>query len=153
MTQSTPGMPAWQGINHVALVTPDLDATTHFYQNVLGLRLLALLPPGEAHGRHAILSVGGSGLGLHFFEDPTAQIFTHPDALGAMHFVPGALQHIALSLPDEEAGQALFAHLHEAGIPTTEVMEQGLTRNFVLLDNIGILIEVAWFIPGRFPLS
>ena len=153
MTQPTPTVPAWQGINHIALVTPDLEATLHFYQTVLGLKLVALLPAGEAHGHHAILSAGGKGLGLHFFEDAAAQIFTHPDALGALHFIPGALQHIALSLPDEEAGQALLAHLHEVGIQTTELMEQEATQSFGLLDNTGLMIEIAWFKPGRFPLS
>jgi catechol 2,3-dioxygenase-like lactoylglutathione lyase family enzyme len=148
-TETTPEAgPGWQGIHHIALVTPDLAATLHFYQDVLGLKLTVLLPAGEGHGRHAILSAGGTGLGLHFFEDATAQIFTHPDALGGLRFISGALQHIALALPDEEAGQALLARLQELGIQTTAIMEQARHRSFGLLDNMGLMLEVAWFKPA-----
>jgi Glyoxalase/Bleomycin resistance protein/Dioxygenase superfamily len=56
VTMTVPAQPetAWQGINHVALVTPDLAATIHFYRDLLGLRLAALLPATEEHGRHAL---------------------------------------------------------------------------------------------------
>ena len=33
--------PRWRGINHLALVTPDMDATVRFYAGVLGMRLVA----------------------------------------------------------------------------------------------------------------
>jgi catechol 2,3-dioxygenase-like lactoylglutathione lyase family enzyme len=155
LSSETPseGGPSWQGIHHIALVTPDLAATLHFYQEVLGLQLIVLLSAGEGHGRHAILSVGGTGLGLQFFEDASAQIFTHPDALSELRFIPGALQHVALALPDEETGQRLLARLHGLGIPTTELMDQERHRSFGLLDNIGLMLEVAWFKPGRSALG
>ena len=34
------GRPRWRGINHLALVTPDMDATVRFYHGVLGMRLV-----------------------------------------------------------------------------------------------------------------
>jgi catechol 2,3-dioxygenase-like lactoylglutathione lyase family enzyme len=151
MTFSTRPVRAWQGVNHIALVTPDLDATIHFYQNLLGFRLLAVLPPNDLHGRHCMLWPGGLGLGLHFFERADAQIFTHPDALSALHFVPGALQHISFTLQDEEAGQALRQRLHELGIQSTEIMDQGPVYNFLFLDPHGIQLEAAWFKPGATP--
>jgi len=30
--------PRWRGVNHLALVTPDMDATVRFYHGVLGMR-------------------------------------------------------------------------------------------------------------------
>ena len=33
--------PAWSGINHLALITADMDATVRFYHGVLGARLAA----------------------------------------------------------------------------------------------------------------
>ncbi|MDA8047486.1 MAG: VOC family protein, partial [Actinomycetota bacterium] len=33
--------PHWRGINHLALVTTDMDATVRFYHSVLGARLVA----------------------------------------------------------------------------------------------------------------
>jgi hypothetical protein len=38
--------PTWRGINHLALVTNDMDATIRFYHGVLGARLVS-------GGRHA----------------------------------------------------------------------------------------------------
>ena len=151
MPLSTQSVQVWQGVNHIALVTLDLDATIHFYQDVLGLRLLANLPPNDLHGRHCVLWPGGSGLGLHFFELADAQIFTHPDALSSLCFVPGALQHISLTLPDAEAGRAMWERLNTLGIQTTEIMEQRPIYNFGFLDNNGIQVEVAWFKPGVAP--
>jgi catechol 2,3-dioxygenase-like lactoylglutathione lyase family enzyme len=149
MPAPAPTVIPWQGVNHIALVTRDLDATIHFYRELLNIAPLAVLPPGEGHGRHAVLSVGGASLGLHFFEDAGAQIFTHPDALGAMHMVPGAVQHIALTLPTEEALTTLRERLQHRGIRTTALMDQGVTRSFLFLDNNEILLEAAWFTSGQ----
>ena len=33
--------PQWQRINHLALITSDMDATVRFYHGVLGARLVA----------------------------------------------------------------------------------------------------------------
>src|SRR4029077_10955742 len=38
--------PAWHGVNHLALVTPDMDATVRFYHGVLGMRLVATVMAG-----------------------------------------------------------------------------------------------------------
>jgi hypothetical protein len=32
-------IPPWRGFHHVALVTPDLDATIRFYGGVVGMRV------------------------------------------------------------------------------------------------------------------
>jgi catechol 2,3-dioxygenase-like lactoylglutathione lyase family enzyme len=153
MTLPTQIVPQWQGINHIALVTPDLAATIHFYQDILGLRLAALLPASEEHGRHAMLSTDGSGNStgqvLHFFEEAAAQIFTDPAALTAVRFVPGALQHIALTLPDEVAGQALHARLQGLGIETTQIEDLRRNRSFRMLDPTGLIVEVAWLKPSQ----
>lgn len=149
MTRPTETSPDWQGINHIALVTPDLAATIHFYQDILGLRLAAVMPPSDEHGAHAILSPGGTGQGLHFFEDPAAQIFTDPQSMTAVRLVPGALQHIALTLPDEAAGQALQNRLRGLGVQTTDIADLRLNRSFRMLDNMGLIVEVAWLKPGQ----
>src|SRR6201995_4493493 len=49
-------MPRWRGINHLALITPDMDATVRFYHGVLGARLVAHL--GNEHFRHYFFEFG-----------------------------------------------------------------------------------------------
>lgn len=136
--------PVWQGIHHVALVTPDLDTTIQFYRDVLGMQLLFVAPAGEMHGRHAAFLPGVGFLGLHFFEMPNAQIFGHPDLTEEMHWFPGALHHISFALPDERTALALQKRLQSQGIATTGVMDQGGIFNMVFQDNNGMLLEAAW---------
>ena len=40
-TDQLPEPPRWSGINHLALVTPDMDATVRFYAGTLGMRVVA----------------------------------------------------------------------------------------------------------------
>ena len=45
-----PSTPPWRGINHLALVTDDMDATVRFYHGTLGARLVATIgTPGFQH--------------------------------------------------------------------------------------------------------
>ena len=142
--------PAWQGFNHVALVTRDLAATMHFYQEVLGMELLAVAPANPMHGRHCALRPGSNaehGGYLHFFEYAGAPLFEpHDRSLQASVFDPGStfLSHISFTLPDEMAAHALQRRLSAHGVPMTPIMEQGDVYNLVFLDNNGLALEAAW---------
>ena len=45
-----PATPPWRGINHLALVTDDMDATVRFYHGTLGARLVATI--GTSQFKH-----------------------------------------------------------------------------------------------------
>lgn len=142
--------PAWRGFNHVALVTRDLEATMHFYQEVLGMELLFVAPANPLHGRHCGLRPGSNAAQvayLHFFEYAGAALFgPHDRSLQASVFDPGStfLSHISFTLPDAMAGNALQSRLSAHGVPMTPVMEQGDVYNLVFLDNNGLALEAAW---------
>ncbi len=140
------GQPPWRGFHHLALVTPDLDATIRFYRDVLGLVVAFVAPATDLHGRHVMLAVdGGRGRFLHFFEQPDAAIHPYPLAAGLVFSREmGALHHIAIALPDEVAGLALRERLQALQIPVTEIMDQGPVRNLLFPDNNGLLLEAAW---------
>ena len=53
-TLKTP--PHWRGINHLALITTDMDATVRFYHGVLGAPLVATLAASEF--RHYFFEFG-----------------------------------------------------------------------------------------------
>lgn len=142
----------WRGVHHIALVTPDLDATIAFYRDVLGMHAGEVAARGG--GRHCFITPGdGDGWGLHFFEHPEAELLTSPEAAAAFFadpetmrfgFLPGALQHIALALPDEAAALALRDRLAAAIVPVSPLYGFGAIRNFMLADNNGLFIEAAW---------
>ena len=52
--RSTP--PDWRGVHHLALVTPDMDATVRFYVGVLAMPLVATLRAGPM--RHYFFELG-----------------------------------------------------------------------------------------------
>lgn len=130
----------WAGLHHLALATRDLDATIRFYCGLLGMRALFArrTPDGT---RHLFIDLGG-GATLHFWEFATAVIYTQPPRPGV--FVPGALQHLALRLPDEVALRALQIRLRAADVAVTDIFEQaGLVRLCFFEDNNGIALEAS----------
>lgn len=141
----------WRSFHHVAVVTPDLDATRAFYTCVLGMVAGDVMT--RAGARHCFVKPGeGDAWGLHFFEDAEARLFTDPeemarllaDPANAARTLPGALQHIAFAIADERAALALRERLRAHGVPMTGVFDVGLIRNFVFADNNGMLLEAAW---------
>lgn len=135
----------WGKLDHVALSTADLDATVRFYQDVLGFRLAGVGEPNELHGRHALLMMGEAGGGMHFFEHPdAARILPETLVHTISFFRPGFLQHIAFTLPSQEAALMLQERLQQQGVSMTPIMDQGASSNLIFLDNMGIMLEATW---------
>ncbi len=83
---------------------------------------------------------------MHFFEQPDAKIAVPPSdwVENIITFVPGAYQHIAIAMEDEASLQALRERLIRADVAVTVLMNQGPVRNFLFIDNNGIMIEANW---------
>ncbi|MGH3371318.1 MAG: VOC family protein [Nocardioidaceae bacterium] len=56
MTTTGTPTPQWQGMNHLALVTTDMDATVRFYHGVLGARLVSTVATDAF--RHYFVELG-----------------------------------------------------------------------------------------------
>lgn len=145
----------WQEIHHIALVTNNLDETVHFYQHVLGMQVGNIYPAFKQRGRHCFIKPGNvETWGIHFFEYPEAQIYRsdkalkrlseNPTAADLYSFLPGALQHIAFGVQNEEEAFLLREKLKSEDIIMTDIYDQGSIRNFIFIDNNGIQLEVAW---------
>src|SRR3954467_15416435 len=90
--------PHWRGVNPLAMVTPDMDATVRFYEGVLGMRLVATTMAGPM--RHYFFEIG-PGNTLAFFEWSDAPPFEKPAGIPAR--VAGQFDHLSFNLPDEES--------------------------------------------------
>jgi len=134
----------WIGINHIALVTPDLDATVRFYGRLLGLQLIAAMARrSERLGRHVMFDAGGGV--LHFFESPEARIFAPPVGhTWTPLALPGALQHVALQAPSEDALLTLHSTLEQAGVTVGVIGAIGPLESFLFVDPHGIMLEAIW---------
>src|SRR3954447_18165440 len=103
--------PRWRGINHLAMVCSDMDATVRFYVGVLGARLVATV--GTDSFRHYFFEIG-RGNAVAFFEYRGVDIAEYAKPAGVP--VPQAAQfdHLSLDLADEEALLALRDRLKAA---------------------------------------
>jgi catechol 2,3-dioxygenase-like lactoylglutathione lyase family enzyme len=140
---ATVEQPRWRGINHLALITSDMDATTRFYHGVLGARLVATI--GTPSFRHYFFEIGAQNT-IAFFEYADS----HPDRFAKPAGVPDrrAIQfdHLSLNLPDEHALELLRARLKEAGCEVTDVVDHGFMRSIYFTDPNGIALEASWWV-------
>jgi catechol 2,3-dioxygenase-like lactoylglutathione lyase family enzyme len=135
--------PAWRGLNHLALVTTDMDATVRFYHGVLGARLVAdLAGPGF---RHYFFEIG-EGATVAFFEYEKVALTPFAKPAGVPDERAVQFDHVSFTLPDEEALQALRARLKEAGCEVTDVVDHGFLRSVYFSDPNGIALEASWWV-------
>ncbi len=133
--------PRWRGVNHLALVTSDMDKTVRFYHGVLGMRLVASVMAGPM--RHYFFEIGPENT-IAFFEVKGAEAFTAPagipDRLRKAQF-----DHLSFNVPDEQALHDLRARLKAAGCGVTDVVDHGFVRSIYFNDPNGIALEASWW--------
>jgi len=132
--------PRWRGVNHLALVTPDMDATVRFYHGVLGMRLVATLRAGPM--RHYFFEIG-PGNTVAFFEVRGAPAFARP--AGIPDSRKAQFDHLSFNLPDEDALVALQRRLEAAGCEVTKVIDHDIVRSIYFMDPHGIALEASWW--------
>src|SRR5215217_6393641 len=111
--------PQWRGINHLALVTNDMDKTVRFYHGVLGMPLVATLSAGPM--RHYFFEIG-EGNTVAFFDWGT-EVGTYTKPAGIPPNFPAQFDHLSFNLPDEQALVDLQARLRAADVEVTEIVD------------------------------
>jgi catechol 2,3-dioxygenase-like lactoylglutathione lyase family enzyme len=132
----------WAGLNHLALITDDMDTTTRFWHGVLGAPLVATI--GNAQFRHYFFDVGHAAT-VAFFEYRGHQVnrFSKPAGIPDARAVQ--FDHVSLNLPDEAALLALRQRLLKEGCEVTEVIDHGLMQSIYFTDPNGIALEASWW--------
>ena len=139
-SNALPAGPKWQGINHLALVTPDMDATTRFYAGVLGMQLVSTLKAGPM--RHYFFEIA-PGNTVAFFEIDGAETFEK--SAGGPAPYPVQLDHISFNVADEAALLALAERLRAAGSEVTRIVDHGSLQSIYFTDNNGIALEASYW--------
>ena len=130
-------------LHHTAYVTNDLEATRKFYEDVIGLPLVATwcevdeLFGAERTYCHLFFGLGdGGALAFFKFAKPEDQQLFGPK----MPQTP--FHHIALNV-DSETQAAIERRLEAAGYqpPTTFVLEHGYCRSVYVTDPNGMILE------------
>jgi catechol 2,3-dioxygenase-like lactoylglutathione lyase family enzyme len=135
--------PHWRGINHLALITGDMDATVRFYHGVLGARLVATIATPQF--RHYFFEFGAQNT-LAFFEYHGVPLEGFAKPAGVPD--PRAVQfdHLSFNLPDEDALLDLRRRLKAAECEVTDVVDHGFIRSIYFTDPNGIALEASWWV-------
>ncbi|HUS62636.1 MAG TPA: VOC family protein [Acidimicrobiales bacterium] len=131
----------WRGINHLALVTPDMDATVRFYHGVLGMRLVASVKAGPM--RHYFFEMG-EGNTVAFFEWTGTGTFAKP--AGIRTKTPLQFDHLSFNVADEQALLDLRGRLKAKGCEVTDVVDHGFIHSIYFTDPAGIALEASCWV-------
>lgn len=130
-------MPLLHGLNHLALVTNDMDRLIRFYTDVFDAEVIDDMTEGDL--RHVLLDLGG-GLVLHPFQFQDG----NPSGAGsAAMFERGHLDHFGMNVADVDTFELLRTRLVEAGASDGTVTDFGITRNVWFQDPDGMGCEIA----------
>ncbi len=130
-------------LHHTAYVTRDMEATRKFYEDVIGLPLVAtycekdVLFGAERTYMHTFFALGDdSALAFFQFADPKDQEEFGPK----MPFTP--FHHVALHV-DKDAQDQIEARIKAAGYTEPEhfILEHGYCRSVYVTDPNGMIVE------------
>ena len=133
----------WAGLNHLALITNDMDITTRFWHGVIGAPLVATI--GNESFRHYFFDVG-SGATVAFFEykGHAVEQFAKPSGIPDERAIQ--FDHVSLNLPDKTALLSLRQRLQHYGCEVTDVVDHGILQSIYFTDPNGIALEASWWV-------
>ena len=133
--------PRWRGINHLAMVTPDMDETVRFYHGVLGMPLVATVMAGPM--RHYFFEIAPENT-IAFFEVKGSQPFARPAGMPDKR--KAQFDHLSFNVADEDALLRLRDRLKEMGCEVTDVVDHGFVHSIYFTDPHGIALEASWWV-------
>ena len=135
----------FRGINHLALVTNDMEGTVRFYRDVLDMPLVAAI--GNVKDgypfRHYFFETGPNNC-IAFFEWPDVDNFNKPAGLPATGQVQ--YDHVSFDLESEEELIELQEKLGRAGVDVTTVVDHKFIHSIYFHDNNGVALEASVWI-------
>ena len=134
----------FNGINHLAMATGDMDRTIHFWRDLLGMRLVAGL--GEPGYRHYFFQISDTDL-IAFFEWPDIEPVPHKNH-GQPVKGPFIFDHIAFGVETEEDLWKIKDKLVLAGFHVSDVIDHGFIHSIYAFDPNGIPIEFSHNVEG-----
>lgn len=141
-------------LHHVAYATRDVEATTHFYEDLMGFPLVhtEVQAFGESWLRHVFYDIGPDDEGRHesiaFFQfhqvGETAEWTTD---LSAGVGLPTWVNHCAFRATAEQQ-EEVRARMDAAGIEPAMEQDHGWCHSLYYMDPNGIMVELCRDTPG-----
>src|SRR4029078_12359867 len=125
------------GLHHVTVICSDLQRTTTFYRDLLGLALVRETVNDDApDARHFWFgdAHGTAGTLLSFMEYPEME----PGKVGV-----GSVHHLALAVARVDELAAWRDYLRSRSVDCTDVFDRGGLRSIYLRDPDGTIVEIS----------
>jgi len=133
----------FNGINHLAMATGDMDKTIRFWRDLLGMRLVAGL--GEPGYRHYFFQISNNDL-IAFFEWPGVKAVSEKEH-GRPVTGPFIFDHVSFGVDYENDLWQLKDRLETAGFSVSDVINHGFIHSIYAYDPNGIPIEFSHNVP------
>ncbi len=134
----------FNGINHLALVTGNIDETIRFWRDLLGLRLIAGL--GRPGYRQYFFALSEHDMVVFFEWSSVAPI--EEKEHGRPVSGPFIFDHVSFGVDTENDLWELKDRLTAAGIWVSEVIDHGFIHSIYSFDPNGIPIEFSRRVEG-----
>jgi catechol 2,3-dioxygenase-like lactoylglutathione lyase family enzyme len=135
----------FNGVNHLAMATGDMDKTIEFWRDLLGMRLVGGL--GEPGFRHYFFEITDTDL-IAFFEWPDVEPVEHKKH-GRPVTGPFVFDHVSFGLDSSEDLWELKDKLEAAGFECSDMIDHGFIHSIYSFDPNGIPIEFSWNVEGK----
>ncbi len=129
--------PHYTGVNHLAMVTGDMDATIRFWRDLLGMRLVAGL--GRPGYRHYFFEISAQDM-IAFFEWPGVVPLVEKDH-GVPVRGPCGFDHVSIGVASDDDIWELKDRMAAAGHWVSEVIDHGFIHSIYAFDPNNIPIE------------
>jgi catechol 2,3-dioxygenase-like lactoylglutathione lyase family enzyme len=133
----------FNGVNHIAMATGDLDATIRFWRDLLGMRMVAGL--GQPGYRHYFFEISET-CAIAFFEWPSVTPVEEKEH-GRMVSGPFVFDHISFGVETEDELWSLKGRIDAAGFWVSEVIDHGFINSIYSFDPNGVPIEFSYNVP------
>jgi catechol 2,3-dioxygenase-like lactoylglutathione lyase family enzyme len=134
----------YNGINHVAMATGDLDGTIRYWRDLLGMRMVAGL--GKPGYRHYFFEISADDT-IAFFEWPGVEPAEEKEH-GRPVAGPVLFDHVSFGLETKESLWELRDRISAAGFWVSEVIDHGFIYSIYSFDPNGIPVEFSWNVEG-----
>ena len=130
----------FNGVNHLAMATGDMDKTILFWRDLLGMRLVAGL--GQPGYRHYFFEISENDL-IAFFE--WTGVKAVPEKVhGQPVKGPFIFDHVSFGIETEDNLWELKDKLSAAGFEVSDVIDHGFIHSIYAYDPNGIPIEFSY---------
>jgi len=137
-------MVKFDGVNHLAMATGDMDKTIRFWRDLLGMRLVAGL--GQPGYRHYFFEISKNDL-IAFFEWPGVKKVPEKDH-GEPVSGPYIFDHVSFGVEREDDLWEMKDKLAAAGFWVSDLIDHGFIHSIYSFDPNGIPIEFSHNVEG-----